>query len=132
MDFGSYHLFTLGYSGKTLTQVESIIDSVSIDLIIDVRRSPYSRLPGFKKQELQRHFGDRYEHIQALGNAINTVKPPQLINEEEGLSLLELRLKEHNRICLLCLEKPATQCHRLYISEKLAIRVDTIFTITHL
>src|SRR5215510_2609490 len=60
-------LFTLGYSGWTLEQLARQVQELGA-LLLDIRYSPNSRQPQWRRQNLAATFPDRYVHVQALGN----------------------------------------------------------------
>lgn len=130
-------LFTLGYEGTNARQFLRVLQSRSIDTLVDVREMPLSRKPGFSKNALAQHCenaGITYEHRQVLGcpkdirNAFKATGDwaaytrrfkkhlPSISESLEDLAATALS----RRICLVCFEADPAMCHRSYIAEAVA------------
>ena len=91
-------------------------------VVIDVRLTPYSKLPGWNTEDLQRSYQARYMHIRELGNLHHhRGLPIKLVDEENGLQQLQCWLEQFN-ILLLCGCYKVETCHRGYIADHLAAR----------
>ena len=49
-----YGLCTIGYGGRSLAEVMAMLIAAEVPLLVDVRTTPWTRLPGFGKHELAR------------------------------------------------------------------------------
>ena len=86
-------------------------------LLVDIRLKPFSRKPGFTKSALRRRLGDRYQHIQALGNVnYNTGGPIQLLDKKTGYLSLTMHLKRQPCI-IMCACSDLLRCHRAMIAR---------------
>lgn len=127
LDAGRSCLFTVGHSDHTSSRFSALLGKHEIDVIIDVRSQPYSRLrPQFNRETLTaslsnegiayvylgRELGARrvehesYQDRQARYDLIRRL--PAFRN---GLMRLRQQVVGH-RPCLLCAEKDPITCHR--------------------
>jgi uncharacterized protein (DUF488 family) len=137
-------LFTLGYKKLSIDSFIQILKSNKIDLVVDVREKPYSRLRDFSQKRLSAHLdraGISYIDIKELGapqKIRDMVKQDgdyqlyfaeykkHLERQTEALNfLLKLMLENPSgtgqpTICLLCYEKDVSRCHRRVVAERLA------------
>jgi len=129
-------LFTIGYGGRSPQQILDMLAEHDIKLLIDVRISPRTRVPGFSKQSLADFMprnGVRYQHIQALGNANyqgDDDAPVLLVDQKTGMTALELALRDQPAAIMCACRKP-DDCHRKFISD-LAQSKYGVETVTHL
>lgn len=129
-------IFTIGYEGADVLALITALRSAGVFRVIDVRHSPYSRRPEFSKDELRAALGDygiAYTHIEMLGNppagreaaraghiaSYKSIYTAHLDSSDgrKGMAKL-IELARQAPICMLCLEKSASHCHRGMIAEK--------------
>ncbi|MGZ5804293.1 MAG: DUF488 domain-containing protein [Xanthobacteraceae bacterium] len=142
-------LLTIGYEQATLGAVLDELERAKTDVVIDTRAVASSRKPGFSKRQFAASLDERgigYLHLQKLGTpkegrlAARAGKMDKLFNiyskhlrtaqaREELDELTELA-RSGKRLCLLCFERDAKQCHRQWIAE--AIEQRTCAKIEHL
>ena len=110
-------VLTIGYGGKMPDLFFEELESMKVDVVVDVRENPFRAfLSAYTKKGLEKCLGDRYVWIRELGNKSREL-PPTLVDEEEGLRKLRELMKKHRRIVLLCAEKDENRCHRNYIKK---------------
>jgi len=110
-------VLTIGYGGKMPDLFFEELESMKVDVVVDVRENPFRAfLNAYTKKGLEKCLGDRYVWIRELGNKSREL-PPTLVDEEEGLRKLRELMKKHRRIVLLCAEKDENRCHRNYIKK---------------
>ncbi len=89
-----------------------------VEAIVDVRRSPKSKYPEFRKEFLEKEltkFGVDYWHIAELGGFRGGYKEYMKSEEfERGVKKLST-LMERKICCIMCLEADPTYCHRRFI-----------------
>lgn len=121
-------LFTKGYQGKNIDEFVEELLVAGVTCVIDVRRRPLSRKPGFSKTRFRTTLhacGIEYEHMPDLGMPVDLLP---LRNERDNSGILseyEHRLavsddqleQLRNEVarggaCLVCFEADHTQCHR--------------------
>lgn len=127
-------IFTIGFSGKKPDDFLDILNAAKINCVWDIRLWRTSRfVPFYSGTNLAATLGSRYEHHPEFapttgilaGYKDGCITWPdyermyrELLttrNPTAGLTLNSL-----DRICLLCTEKSATQCHRRLAAEYIA------------
>jgi uncharacterized protein (DUF488 family) len=129
-------LFTLGYQKRDLEEFMGLLRAASINVLVDVRETPWSHKPGFSKGALSDALAAAdidYVHAKFAGN------PKRLRAEahthEECLALyrsflaqeemlvvqfdtLIAELHAHGkRVCLTCFERHPDDCHRSILAD---------------
>jgi uncharacterized protein (DUF488 family) len=121
--------FTIGYGDYPIDRFITFLQDISIDLIIDVRSSPYSRFnPHFNRENLEkslnrsnisyRHMGEqiggRYTDPGLLfpDGTVNYRKVRGTQRFREGISQLLALIASGKTIALMCAEKEPERCHR--------------------
>ncbi len=138
-------IYTIGFSGKKPDDLLSVLDAVGVRVLIDVRHWRTSKWVAWASGEnLEKLLGVRYKYIPELtptNDMLLEFKSGQVdwaYAEQKILRLMQSRNIEQfftpeslDRVCLMCTERTAHQCHRRVIAEYLASHFpDT--TITHL
>jgi len=130
-------IFTIGHSNATTQQLFSLLEKNNVQLLTDVRSTPYSRhSPQANREAIQseaRRSGIKYVFMgEYLGGKPKEVNPYDEIGNLDYSKLAATdrftqgmrRLVEgaaRYRICLLCAEEDPVRCHRgLLISRELA------------
>ena len=131
-------IHTIGYEGASVEDLVATLKSAAIANLIDIRSSPYSRRAEFSKDEISAalsSYGIAYHHIRQLGNppagreaarAGHMIAYREIfhahLNSAEGQKGLELALAiaATDPVCLLCLEKSASHCHRMMVAERMS------------
>jgi uncharacterized protein (DUF488 family) len=130
-------LFTIGYQQRSLRDVLQLIEDNRIDVLLDVRETAWSHKPGFSKRRLSAalsEHGVEYVHASFAGN-------PKWLrgtasSHEECLAWYDWYLDEFTeivesfeyviaewaragkRVCLLCFERHADDCHRGVLAKR--------------
>lgn len=141
-------LFTIGHSIRPLSEFLQLLQEADIELLIDVRRQPYSRRhPHFGREALQRSCasaGIRYRHAEDLGGHreplpdspnlglvdalrgyADHTRSPAFEREVERV----LQDARTQRVALMCAEAKPDECHRRILSDYLTSHGHTV---THL
>ncbi len=117
-------IFSLGTSNRTKEEFLEILKNYKINLVVDVRHFPTSRLfPHFQKENLEKFLKEQkieYFHLKELGGFReggyeNYMKTKEF---EKGLKKL-IELLSLARVAIICAEKFPWKCHRAFISQKL-------------
>jgi uncharacterized protein (DUF488 family) len=141
-------VFTIGYEGRTPSDLIEKLRSAHIESVVDVRELPLSRHRGFSKTPLAvalERAGIRYEHVRALGNPKPNRDRYRAGDIEAGARVYRAHL--HNgaypalialadsvktkTVCLLCVEESHERCHRAVIAGAIAERLPRV-SIVHL
>ncbi|WP_135612742.1 DUF488 family protein [Methanococcoides sp. AM1] len=131
-------LFTIGYEGRDIDQFLNYLIQNNINILIDVRKNPFSMKFSFTKMKLSKYLekvGIQYIHIPDLGiesenrkNLDSMADYQNLFNEyatttlKRNLNHLEdiYELSQNNRIALMCFEADINMCHRGVIAKSIA------------
>lgn len=138
-------IFTIGFSGKKPDDFLDILNAAKINCVWDIRLWRTSRfVPFYSGTNLAATLGSRYEYHPEFAPTTDILSGykdgcitwpdyermyRELLatrNPTAGLALNSL-----DRICLLCTEKSATQCHRRLAAEYIAEQIPCI-EIVHL
>lgn len=95
-------------------------------LLVDIRYSTQSRhKPYWSESNLRTLYGDRYVHIQDLGNEhyFQRELGIKIHNIENGLDQLEIYRKQSHKIILLCTCIEYATCHRKIVIDALKERM---------
>jgi uncharacterized protein (DUF488 family) len=131
-------VFTIGHSNQTTEEFLDLLRQHSIDVVVDVRSSPFSRfVPQFNKREVQaavREAGFQYVYLgRELGGRPDI--DSDLI-DDEGHAMYGLiaetdefltgirRLCEgisRYRVAMMCSEEDPTDCHRRLLVSRVLI-----------
>ena len=130
-------IFTIGYEQATQAAVIEALREAGVELLADIRYLPLSRRAGFSKSSLKaaaEEAGIDYRHFKQLGTPaegreaarrgdhaeLERVYAGQLELPEALMQMAELRaLAEERRVCLLCYERNAAECHRTLLFDAL-------------
>lgn len=133
-------LFTIGYEGLSIEEFFERLKVNEIDMLIDVRKVPFSHKIGFSKTKLHDNCVDMdiaYRHIPQLGipsvlrRNLNsqadydalfeeykaTILPPQ---EEVLQTQIVRHVGKGHRVALMCFEADPMQCHRRIVADRLS------------
>jgi mevalonate kinase len=130
-------IYTIGYEGRSISNLVDILQKHGIQLLVDVRELPLSRKNGFSKTALREHLnkaGIEYISIRELGTpkeirhdlrdkAISWQKFKELYMKHldkhmDAVKRLE-ELAKSKPTAIMCYEKDWRVCHRSIIAEYL-------------
>jgi uncharacterized protein (DUF488 family) len=130
-------IYTIGYEQATQAAVIAALREAEVELLADIRYLPLSRRPGFSKNSLKaavEEAGIAYRHFRDLGTPaegraaarrgdhaeLARVYAGQLELPQALAQMAELRaIAENQRVCLLCYERAAAECHRSLLFDAL-------------
>ncbi|MFX0197246.1 MAG: DUF488 family protein [Candidatus Hodarchaeota archaeon] len=107
---GGRMLYSIGY--QHLKDVESLIQILQkrgIHILVDVRSRPYSRKVAFNKNNLKAKLADAGITYEWSGDRLGGCSP---IEESAIKNLAEWQ--KGRVVCLMCMERGYTRCHRYY------------------
>lgn len=139
-------LYTIGFTQKSAREFFNKIKNYNIDLLIDIRLNNVSQLAGFAKGKDLEYFlkeicSCEYAHdavfapTKALLDNYRANKTSWKEYEDVFAKIMtdrqiEGRFKKlysnYEKICLLCTEPTAEQCHRRLVAEYLQKHFDNI------
>ena len=122
--------FTIGYQGRTVKEVLSLLRSADVSTLLDIRYNPVSMYkPEFSKSNLQRTMNDAgiwYSHFREWGvprevrarametgnrDAIWSWYDSEVVDVHFGRNLHRF-LNLGHPVCLMCMEHDPAECHR--------------------
>jgi uncharacterized protein (DUF488 family) len=130
-------LFTIGYEGRDIDLFLNVLIQNAIDVLIDVRKNPFSMKFDFTKNSLKGYLenaGIQYLHIPELGiegekrKELLTLKDYEKLFEDyeittikENPELLDeiVELSRSHRVALMCFEADVNMCHRGVIARNI-------------
>jgi uncharacterized protein (DUF488 family) len=117
-------IYTLGTDLRSGEDFIEILHAYDIQVLIDVRSYPKSKIPIFCKEnlaELLKHEGIEYHFLgKELGGFRKTVYAAYTLTEDfrKGIDLLESIAVSHPTV-FICAEKFPWKCHRRWIAREL-------------
>jgi hypothetical protein len=112
-------VYTYGYDGKNRAALIAFLGERE-GVLVDIRMTPFGSAPDWNKPELIAALGDRYVHVQALGNVnYRTGGPIQLSDKALGVQTVEQLAAKHGAVVLMCACASYESCHRRIVAELL-------------
>ena len=122
-------LYTVGHSIYEIEDFVSLLKRNSINTIVDVRSTPYSKFASQYNRETLKHYlkenkicyifmgdllGARYEDKSLLfdDGKVNFKKVQEIKSFQDGITRLDKGITKGYNISLMCSEKEAFDCHR--------------------
>ena len=132
-------ILTLGYSNLAKHEFLDVLKENSVEFVVDVRLSPYSRKPGFSKAILAEGLADHgidYQWLPQLGvpkfmrdelaetgDWVEFESRYREILDAQSDALWRLAFKARQKVtCLICLEADPAECHRTFVASVLRER----------
>lgn len=131
-------LFTIGYEGRDIDLFLNVLIQNDIDILVDVRKNPFSMNFNFTKNKLQGYLENseiQYIHIPELGiegEKRKDLSTPwdykKLFEDYERTTIKEnpelldniVKLIQDHRVALMCFEADVKMCHRGIIARNIA------------
>ncbi len=131
-----FTLYSLGYEGRSLNSFLTALQSLNVQVVVDVRLNPISRKKGFSKRMLEAALklsGISYQHEPRLGNPKdnrgefregNAAHGRQrfiAIAGDQGRAAIEqlAELAGVSTVAILCVERESERCHRAAVTTAL-------------
>ena len=134
-------IFSIGHSNHSIDKFLSLLESSEINMVVDVRSAPFSRMfPQFNQESLKKSLSDNSIGYLFLGDQIGgrsndpddyldgQVLYKALANKEAFKTGME-RLKEGSakyRIALMCSEKEPLDCYRTLLVSQILVSSDIV------
>lgn len=131
-------VISLGYEGRTIGELISILQKQEVTKLLDIRALPLSRKKGFSKKALSNQLAEAgicYRHIREAGNPYRKLKTnieqclqlytSYLLNNPDIIKIVVSEIKSSS-VALLCYEREHKNCHRSILIEMICQREDEI------
>ena len=130
-------IFTIGFSGKKPDDFIDILNATKISCVWDIRLWQMSRfVPFYSGRNLAEALGERYQYHSEFAPTAEILagyKDSRITWPDYEKMYRELLTARNptaglspdalDRICLLCTEKSALQCHRRLVAEHIAEQI---------
>ncbi len=100
-------IYTIGYQGLVPEQFIGMLHAYGVDLLIDVRSRPFSRMKGFTKKAVSTTLEEAGIGYRWAGQRLGGFSS---ISEDAIAGLAETARK--HSVCLMCMEADPDKCHR--------------------
>lgn len=115
-------IYSIGHSNRSIEEFLELVKKYGIEVIIDVRRFPTSKIKEYKKENLKKICNERgidYIHLENLGGFRSGYLAWMESNEWKNSFKILKEVAMNKKTAFLCAEKFPFHCHRRYISKKL-------------
>ena len=124
-------LFTYGYGSSPVAKTIEHLKGAGVSHVVDVRYSPNSRNPDYRRGRLQailQASGLAYTHLPQLGNVNYKGGPIALKDPTAGLPKLQDMAAQAwatgGAVCILCACRRPEGCHRRTVTDTLQSSFD--------
>ena len=125
-------IYSIGYSTMKEKEFVNLLKTYEIEVIIDVRRFPTSKIEVYKKENLAKLLqknGIEYIHLENLGGYRGGYEKWMKSKEwKKDFEMLK-KIAVQKKAAIMCAEKLPFKCHRRYIAIKLKTEGWKIFHI---
>ena len=127
-------IWTIGHSNRTIDVFIELLGEHKIQVVVDVRSFPTSKIEHFKKEQMERWLPQYGIEYVWLGKELGGYRPGGYKRHmrtktfREGIRRL-LEIAQNKRVCIMCMEVNPKYCHRRFISaylERKGIKVQHI------
>ena len=124
-------VWTIGYDNRSMETFLDLLKEHKIEVVVDVRSFPTSRIPHFRREELERWLPAHGIAYVWLGRELGGYRRGgyeaymRTCAFQNGVRRL-LQLARERRTCIMCMEANPKYCHRRFIAahlERLGVRV---------
>jgi hypothetical protein len=113
-------LYTYGYANGNIEDLHRYVRDGAV--VLDIRYSPNSYIPGWGKERLEAALRDEYRWVHDLGNRNYRDGPVQIVNMDRGMGVVEGYVDEDTPVVLLCACRDLGRCHRKLVAQEAAAR----------
>jgi len=117
-------IWTIGHSNRSIKTFLELLEEQNIQILVDVRSFPTSKIEHFKREEMARWLLQNGVEYVWLGKELGGYRRGGYKAHmrtklfKEGIEKL-LKLAEQKRTCIMCMEPNPKYCHRRFISAHL-------------
>jgi len=121
---GNVSLWTIGHSNRSVETFLELLKEHNIEVLVDVRSFPTSKIEHFKREEVERWLPEHGIQYAWLGKELGGYRRggykvhmrTKLFRE--GIKKL-LEIAAEKKTCIMCMEPNPKYCHRRFISAHL-------------
>lgn len=124
---GNRTIYTVGTSTRTINEFIDLLRAYRVELVVDVRRWPKSRLEHFVREQLQAHLSEAGVGYEWLGESLGGFRKggyePYMNTDEFGQGIAQLEFQARAAcVAVMCSERLPRRCHRRFIGDALEQR----------
>jgi len=128
------YCFTVGYQGRSLEDLCSLLIDMGVTLLVDIRERAWSQRPEFRKNALRRGLesvGIEYIHLKQAGNPFRPRGKESMdfiecagkyrgyLQEHQMVVSEALELVKASEAAFFCYEADSNECHRSVLVEEI-------------
>jgi uncharacterized protein (DUF488 family) len=133
-------IFTIGHSNHTIELFIKLLVSHNIDLLVDVRTTPYSKYsPQYNRENLSKSLKENNISYLHKGDSLGGMPEDRSVLESTGRISLEkiqsknwfqkgideiIELSKTHRLALMCAEEDPKRCHRGHIITNTLLKMN--------
>lgn len=131
---GETCIWTIGYSNRSIQTFIELMREYSIEVVVDVRKFPTSKIEHFKRKQMERWLQKYSLKYVWLGEELGGYRKGGYKNYmrtkpfKEGIEHL-VKISKKRRACIMCMETNPKYCHRKFISQYLERKGVKVFHI---
>ena len=120
----SLTIWTIGYDARTKGEFLRLLREYAIDVLVDVRRFPKSKIGCFSREELESWLPTYGIQYLWLGEELGGFRRggyrafTETGQFQEAIRRI-IEIARNANICIMCVEKSPRACHRRYIASRL-------------
>jgi uncharacterized protein (DUF488 family) len=117
-------VWTIGHSNRPIETFLELLKEHNIEVLVDVRSFPTSKIEHFKREEIERWLPEKGIEYVWLGKELGGYRQGGYRTHmrtklfKEGIKRL-LEITAEKRKCIMCMESDPKYCHRRFISAHL-------------
>ena len=117
-------IWTIGHSNRSKEEFLNLLREHSIEVLVDIRSFPTSKIEHFKKENLEKWLPENGVEYVWLGKELGGYRKGGYKRHmrtklfREGVQKL-LEIAKQKRTCMMCMEKNPKYCHRRFLSAYL-------------
>jgi len=124
MNYNNVFVWTIGHSNRSIETFLELLKDHNIQVLVDVRSFPTSKIEHFKREEMERWLPKHGIEYVWLGKELGGYRRGGYRAHmktklyKEGIKKL-LEIATQKKTCIMCMEPNPKYCHRRYISAYL-------------
>ena len=117
-------IWTIGHSNRSIQAFVELIKEHGVEVVVDVRRFPTSKIKHFKQEQMERWLPEHGIEYVWLGKELGGYRKGGYRSHmrtklfTEGIRRL-LEILKQRCACIMCMETNPKYCHRRFISQYL-------------
>ena len=115
-------IYTIGHSNYSLWEFVEILRFHNIEMVIDIRGTPYSRhVPQFNKKKIEKVFKDSGIQYLWSGDTLGGLVDVSDSDREKGIQII-IENDKRKQVVIMCSERDYHLCHRHYLIARLLLQ----------